>query len=90
MSDRIWKYELPSVPGSIWIEMPFGAKILTVQTQYNKPYLWVAVFPTVVPRKNRHFLLLETGNDKIPIDSKYIGTVQLDEGSYVLHVYEVP
>lgn len=85
---KIWKYELPTVAGSTSIEMPFGANILTVQEQHNKPCLWIEA-DTSAGMRAKYFTLVETGKVKDPeYGYKYIGTVQLDGGSYVLHVYE--
>jgi hypothetical protein len=85
----VWKFEVP-FPGTdvFEIEIPKGAKILTVQLQDGSPKIWVLVdtFNVDVSRK---FKVVGTGykiRDKI---IEYIGTFQIVEYGLVYHLFEV-
>lgn len=83
----VYKYTIEPVPGQI-IEMPEGAEILCVQTQYGDNIcIWAAVDPKA-PSVRRAIEILVTGGTVVSIDGKYIGTVQLIGGTLVLHVYD--
>jgi len=92
----IYKYEIKA--GLNTFTIPDGAKILTVQIQDAKPYIWVK------QDTNRHlvtrkFFTVGTGWDmqkeleKIDntlIYDEYIGTFQIvDFGNLVFHLFEV-
>lgn len=81
----IWKFELMNV-----IEMPKGAKILSLQTQNDTPYIW-ALVDTDMKKEKRVFSIFGTGHPLISpyysIKNTYIGTYQLR--GFVLHVFEI-
>lgn len=86
MSTRIWKYEL-AVTDEQTVEMPRGAKVLSVANQGGNLCLWAEVDPhervTV-----RTFLVVGTGH-KITLDAdlrEFIGTVLICP--LVWHVFE--
>lgn len=84
----IWKYELSPNNPINQIDMPMGAKVLCVQEQYNIPVIWVVIDPRVINEK-RTFYIQMTGEPFYYDDKKkYIGTVQLQGGSFVIHVFE--
>lgn len=86
--NTIWKYPIP-IDAYFELEMPQGARILTVQMQYNEPQLW-ALVDKMAPREPRLFRLAGTGH---PIDDprlNYIGTIQMMEGQLVWHIFEIP
>jgi hypothetical protein len=82
----IWKFPLESVDEQT-VEMPEGAWILTVQMQGSVPCLWAVVHPEarLTPRR-----ILIHGTGRPPLDrlGRYIGTVQMLDGSRVFHVFE--
>jgi hypothetical protein len=79
---RIYKYELKE--GSV--EMPIGAKILSIQYQNNRPYIW-ALVDTDVECEFRYFALVATGEDFPEADDfTYINTIQ--DGPFVWHIFE--
>ena len=92
MNETIFKYpiEIANFPR---IEMPKGAKILSVGVQDNKPYIWAMVNESN-KWEERIFRLMGTGHllyakEK---DLHFIGTFQLKErdGSiFVGHLFEV-
>lgn len=81
----IWKYTL-EITAQQTIRIPEGAKILCVQTQFNKPFIWADVDPDFT-KAERIFLITPTGGP-VPSHSEYIGTFQIDGGQLVFHLYE--
>jgi hypothetical protein len=85
----IWKFILSPLSKSI--PMPEGAKVLTVATQNDHPYVWAAVDPTrkIVQRK---IVLVATG-DPVPREplnpAKYLGTVHDVAGWMVFHIFDL-
>ena len=89
MWKRIWKYELDT-RGINEVKMPIGAEILALQTQFEKPCLWVLVDETQA-FETRLFHIFGTGqaiNMDIEKERKYIGTYQLQGGNLVFHLFE--
>lgn len=84
----IWKYQLP-LQDSFTIDIPKGAKILSLQTQENIPCIWILVNKNRLLER-RTFKTFGTGFDEIEDRNlNYIGTYQVHEGSFVFHVFEV-
>jgi hypothetical protein len=80
----IWKYPL-----AIWgevqkIEMPIGARVLCVQLQDERPFLW-AVVDDEAPAETRAFIMHGTGHQLMP--GEYIGTIQLH--GFVWHYFSI-
>ena len=90
----IWKFPIPcelTRGGLLWnpafcISMPRGAKVLTAQAQFGMPVIWALVDPNA-PVVERAFLMLGTGHDAPTAALEYVGTIQLHDGSLVLHVF---
>ena len=84
---RVWKYEL-KVTDLQTLSMPKGAKVLTVQSQYNTPQLW-ALVDEKAPVSARTFATYGTGNPMPDNDpGEYVGTYQIVDGALVFHVFE--
>lgn len=87
----VWKFKIEHAPHQE-IEMPQGAQILTVQTQYNVPHLWALVDPEA-PREARTFMIVGTGHvmGNPPPDMRldHVGSYQQQGGAYVFHLFEV-
>jgi hypothetical protein len=81
--NTIWKFELKRRDQ---IEMPAGAKLLTVQMQNGKPHLWALVDP-YAPKEIRHFEA--TSYDVEGDIVAYVATIQASGGAPVRHVFEV-
>ncbi len=83
---KIWKYQLDIVPEQ-QIQMPFGARMLTVQNQDDKICLWAIVDPTSY-KVFRDISIIGTGIevDYNSLRGDYLGTVQIL--SLVWHVFE--
>lgn len=83
MKKTIWKF--PLVGAKTEIQMPKGAEILTVQTQYGNPVIWALVNPNA-EKEARHFEIFGTGQDMpadMAIERTYIGTFQVPEMGFV-------
>lgn len=86
----VYKYSVVG-GGSFFLDMPEGARILSVQTQRDAPCIW-ALVDTNARKKVRQFILTGTGQ---PISCEtdwsmlFIGTFQLLGGDVVLHLFEV-
>jgi len=88
MTHSIWKFDLP-VDDTIVIEMPKGAKVLDVQTQHGQPCIW-AIVDTECETEPRTFFMRDTGHPlNFAIESaRYIGTIQMDDGALIFHLFE--
>lgn len=87
----IWKYEL-EVTNKQVIKMPVNAKILSVQEQHGKACLWALVGSEgTEATEERVFEVFGTGHEihtDMGIEREYIGTFQLEGGSFVGHLFE--
>lgn len=85
----VWKFQLRVEDRQI-VEMPRGARILSVQSQDGlTPCMWALVNPKA-PLEARAFAIFGTGHlvsNEFTAD-KFIGTVQTMGGSLVWHVFE--
>lgn len=87
MAWRIFKYSIGGA-GSRRVAMPGAAKVLSVQTQHDSLFAWALVDDNRDAREYE-FLVLGTGH-KLPDDIHryaYAGTVQMDGGALVWHVF---
>lgn len=85
----IYKYYL-EVDDDQVVEIPKYGKILCVQTQHEKPCIWVQIDTNNIV-EDRYFKTFGTGAmmpDNIDDVFKYIGTYQLKDGVMACHVYE--
>jgi len=82
----IFKYPLERAPEQ-FIEMPAPAILLSVAEQYGLLALWAIVDPSK-PALTRRIVIKETGRhvDR-DLPSCFLGTVLLNEGRYVVHVF---
>ena len=84
MEKTIWKYKLE--PKSK-LMMPRGAQILSVQTQHERPHMWVLVNPET-ETEERNFTIYGTGNPLPEFPGTFIATFQMQGGEYIFHVFE--
>jgi len=83
---KIHKY--PIAIGISLIQMPAGAKILTVHEQHGSICIWAEI-NTERKLVDVTFRVHGTGHEIIEVEnSKYIGTVFMDNGYKVWHVYK--
>ena len=86
---RVYKYHL-EIDDEVRLQMPEGAKILTVQTQNGKPCIWAAVNPLCSHTEERRFRIAGTGhNVDDALAENYVGTFQMYDGRLVFHVFEI-
>lgn len=84
----IHEYMFAPSHGILKLEMPHGAKILSLQAQRNLPCLWALVDAGHAPT-TRYFYVAHTGVPFGPEGLEHVGTVQLDGGDRALHVFEI-
>ncbi len=83
----IFKYPI-EVKDRFYVDMPAGARILSVQVQHNIPQIW-AVVDVLMPKVERAFWVRGTGHELgIAAAGKFVGTFQLDGGSLVFHLFD--
>ncbi len=87
MNLTIWKFPLKIVEAQT-LEMPQGARLLSVQGQNDVPTLWAMVDPTS-STVSRTIHLVGTGSygtDEATMP--HVGTVQTHGGQLVWHVFD--
>jgi hypothetical protein len=83
----IHKYPL-EVKGQQTVEMPYGAQILHVGVQRNQICIW-AILESVKPMMvTRSFVIHGTGHPVDDTGLEHIGTVLMDDGALVWHIFE--
>jgi len=91
-SDRtIWKFPVPWPPPSpvFKLEMPLDAKVLCVRLQNRIPMIWAQVTPSD-PLVSHRFAVVGTGHRTPDAGvSEYIGTIQMFDGTLVLHFFRL-
>jgi hypothetical protein len=86
----VWKYAIDPAAGPTgWFNIPKGARFLHCADQYGQVALWFEVPPVGGPFDSRQFRLVGTGFAEVDAEFTYLGTVLLQGGQLVLHVYEV-
>lgn len=82
--NTVWKYKLP--PDNI-LQMPRGARILCVHAQRDTICLWALVNQQHT-KEARLFRVYGTGHEVPDDPGTYLGTVHLQDGALVFHVFE--
>jgi hypothetical protein len=82
----IWKYPL-EVTDEQDVLLPLGARILTVQSQNDRPCLLAIVEPDMRVSA-RKIVTHGTGHQFSDKNLNYLGTYQLRGGSLIFHVFE--
>jgi hypothetical protein len=90
---KIFKYPFP-VSDLVRLQMPEGARILSVQVQRESPCLWALIDPDA-QIVWRNFRVFGTGHPLPPsFVGEFLGTFQLRGGDLVFHLFaedeEVP
>jgi hypothetical protein len=90
MKPIIYKYLLPppDETGEFSLQLPRGARVLSVQVQVEQPVLWALVDLDERMLAPREFYVVYTGRVLPPGDLEYIGTFQMYGGHIVLHLFE--
>jgi len=87
---RVFKYDFPIID-KFYLELPKGAKSLTVQTQRGNPQLWCLV-DDIEPPEKRAFRLAGTGHpiiESFTSKLEYIGSFQMRDETLIFHLFEV-
>jgi hypothetical protein len=84
----IWKF--PIEPADKFrLDLPKGARFLSVQMQHGEPQSWWLVDPTTNEREARRFRVHGTGHEVDGADRLvFLGTFQLAGGALVFHLFE--
>ena len=86
---KIFKYPIKTVDTQV-VQIPKSAKILCVQTQFEKPCMWALVDEESTDKSTRTLAVHGTGHPIYGVEHKeYIGTYQLREGQLIFHVFEI-
>ena len=92
MATEVWKFTLPESPGRHVIQSQFKLSepkfLLTAQVQNGVPVLW-ALCDRSAPTSEIVIDMVMTGQETKHELGEYIGTVQLEYGKFVLHVFRV-
>jgi hypothetical protein len=83
--NAIWKYTIQGP--RVTLEMPQGAKIVSLQVQDNQPQIWALVDPSEW-KISRTFRALPTGVEFNAAGLTYVGTFQINDGTLVFHIFE--
>ena len=81
----IWKFPI-KVTDEVTLEVPEGAQILSIQVQKEVPCLWAKVNPEN-PKKRMKIRIYGTGHEYQEISGVFIGTFQMQGGSFVFHAF---
>ncbi len=83
----IWKFGVPTAD-DFTIDMPRGARILSVQVQGERPFVW-ALVDDEAPHARRHFEMRGTGHPARDCAAlPFVGTFQLHGGALVFHLFD--
>jgi len=87
---QVWKYIIESgdFKSQLTYDIPIGGKIIYVDEQFGNICIWVEVDITKETEK-RSFVVYGTGhNIKVCNNKKHVGSVKLNKGALIFHVYE--
>jgi len=86
----IYKYPLELKPDAQEIELPMGAKILSVANQREQICVWAHVNPDVKETQTFQFKIFGTGHPcELPANAQFLGTVLIAGGSFIWHIFFV-
>lgn len=80
-------HKYPLDPRRPIVEMPIGAKVLSVQIQRGDVCLW-ALVDTSAEIERRAFIVLGTGHEVPDNDGEFVATFQMEDLGLVFHVFE--
>ena len=85
---QIWKYSIKDT--TITHKIPEGGIVRHVDEQFDRICIWVEVDPYNL-KEDRCFEVYGTGaviKEDMSISREYLGSVKLDGGTYIFHIYE--
>lgn len=84
----IWKFPV-EIADRFVVEMPRGAKVLSVAVQGGAPFMWAFVDPAL-PRERRLFKCAGTGHSVSgTAGSAFVGTFLLESLGLVFHLFDL-
>lgn len=87
MTWQVWKFAVE--PGEFKLELPNGARVLTVQLQGKDPKIWILVDTTALPVTHT-FVTIGTGhNADVVQDYDYVGSFQIVDGDDIQLVFHL-
>lgn len=87
MPEVVHKYPLACMSGRALVTMPRRRRVLSLQAQDNVPCVWAMIDPDS-PLETVAFDCVPTGVPVPETAGPYLGTVLLDGGVFVLHIFE--
>jgi hypothetical protein len=90
----IWKLNLKTMEQYQGVRVPKGAVFLCAREQRDLITVWYLCNPPTDPKtedadwETRVLIVCLTGGEVPPIPNRYLGTVLLQSGSFVVHVFE--
>ena len=88
---KIWKYDLDADRSDEWVtvEMPGLAEagFLSVGIQRGVPVLWAQINQSAPLVKRRYWAATTGSPIPIPLDARFLGTIQMFDDTFVLHVF---
>jgi hypothetical protein len=85
---KIFKYPL-EITAFQTVKLPLNSEILTVQNQFGTPCIWAQLWVLENPGYEERIIEMFGIGQPINNDSrKYLGTVQMDGGALIWHVFE--
>lgn len=88
--EKIFKYDVP-INDKVAIDLPMGTKIIAVDSVRIQVFIWAIVEEDKSVFETRFFEVFATGQGMPLMHSgsrEYLGTCLLDDGSFVVHVFE--
>lgn len=82
----IWKYQLGTFQRQT-VDMPSGAEVIRVGTQFGMPCIWALVDPHA-GMTSRTFAILPTGAHFHEAETRYLGTFETYDGAGIWHIVE--
>lgn len=83
----VYKYPVP-FGDEVTVEIPVFAKILHLNMQHGEPCIWALVDSDEKPAKRR-FMWRGTGHNADGV-GHYVGTIIVEGGQFVFHLFEAP
>lgn len=83
-----YKYGIAAPYGAMPMHIPRGAVLLSAQVQKGTPVIWALVDQTQ-PLERRWIGVYVTGDSITDKIKRHVGTLQLQGGALVLHVFEL-
>lgn len=86
---RVFKYTIP-LDDHFTIDLPQGARVLSVDVQRDEPQLWALVDPER-ETEQRTFRFAWPGHpiSEIAEQLSFVSTFQMHRGSLIFHIFEV-